>query len=160
MSTYLIVGATGKTGGRVASLLAAEHRVLAASRHGAVRFDWADASSFGPALDGAEGMFLTVPGQAPEGASRVAELLRLAARSSVKRVVLLSARAVEFHPTGALAAVEQVVRQSPIAHTVLRPSWFAQNFTESFLARTSTASFRCQPGRVASHSSTWTTLRA
>jgi uncharacterized protein YbjT (DUF2867 family) len=134
MSTFLIVGGTGKTGGRVASQLAGEHQVRAASRHGSVRFDWADPSSFGPALAAADGVFLTVPGQAPEGAARVGEFLHLAARSGTKRVVLLSARAAEFHPDGALAAIEEVVRQSPVAHTILRPSWFAQNFTEGFLA--------------------------
>jgi uncharacterized protein YbjT (DUF2867 family) len=134
MSTYLIVGATGKTGGRVASLLSGEHQVRAASRHGEVHFDWAVTSTFAPALEGVDGLFLTVPGQAPEGAARVGELLELATRSGAKRVVLLSARAAEFHPTGALAAIEQVVRQGPIAHTILRPSWFAQNFTEGFLA--------------------------
>jgi hypothetical protein len=45
-------------------------------------------------------MFLTVPGRAPDSATQVKTLLRPSERSSVACVVLLSARAVEFHPGG------------------------------------------------------------
>ena len=134
MSRFLVIGATGKTGGRVAERLAVEHEVRAASRSGQVRFDWADPSSYRPALDAVDGIFLTVPGQSPEGPQHVAELLELAADGGVGIAVLLSARAVEFHPQGALARVEEAVRDSSLAHTILRPAWFAQNFTEGFLA--------------------------
>jgi uncharacterized protein YbjT (DUF2867 family) len=132
--SYLVVGATGKTGGRVASRLAAAATVREASRRGAIRFDWSEPGTYAAAVEGVLGMFLTVAGQDPDNPARVAELLATAARSDVERVVLLSARAVEFHPDGALAAVEEVVRTGPLAHTILRPSWFAQNFTEGFLA--------------------------
>jgi uncharacterized protein YbjT (DUF2867 family) len=119
MSTYLVIGGTGKTGRRVVDRLAG-HDVRVASR--STGFDWADPHYD---LDGVDGVFLTVPGQDPRNPERVAQLLD----GYTGRAVLLSARAVEFHPDGALAAVEQAVA----GHTILRPSWFVQNFTEGFL---------------------------
>jgi len=45
--------------------------------------------------------------------------------------VLLSARGVEFHPQGAVAAAERALRAGAPAWTILRPTHFAQNFTEA-----------------------------
>ena len=50
------------------------------------------------------------------------------------RRVLLSARAVEFLPDGAVARAEQALRAGPLAWTILRPAHFAQNFTEAMFA--------------------------
>ena len=119
MSTYLVIGGTGKTGRRVVDRLAG-HDVRVASR--ATGFDWADPRYD---LEGIDGVFLTVPGQDPRNPERVQTLLD----GYTGRTVLLSARAVEFHPTGALAQVEAAVA----AGTILRPAWFTQNFTEGFL---------------------------
>jgi uncharacterized protein YbjT (DUF2867 family) len=119
MNTYLVIGGTGKTGRRVVDRLHG-HDVRVASR--ATGFDWAEARYD---LEGVDGVFLTVPGQDPRNPERVSKLLD----GFSGRAVLLSARAVEFHPDGALAAVEDAVA----GHTILRPSWFVQNFTEGFL---------------------------
>ena len=118
MSTYLVIGGTGKTGRRVVDRLAG-HDVRVASR--ATGFDWADPRAD---LNGVDGVFLTVPGQDPRNPERVERLLD----GYQGRTVLLSARAVEFHPDGALAQIEAVV-----PGTILRPTWFVQNFTEGFL---------------------------
>ena len=50
----LVLGATGKTGSRVAAKLSHQGvGVRAASRHGSdIRFDWDDPTTFAPALDG------------------------------------------------------------------------------------------------------------
>jgi uncharacterized protein YbjT (DUF2867 family) len=133
MSTFLVVGASGKTGTRVSARLAESHTVRAASRSGDIPFDWADPSGHDEALDGVDGVFLTIPGQDPQGPDRMAAMLRTAGEMGVRVAVLLSARAVDFHPQGALAGVEAAVRQGPLAHAILRPSWFAQNFTEGVL---------------------------
>ncbi|MDA0161008.1 SDR family NAD(P)-dependent oxidoreductase [Solirubrobacter ginsenosidimutans] len=119
MSTFLVIGGTGKTGRRVVERLNG-HDARIATR--ATGFDWAEPEYD---LTGIDGVFLTVPGQDPRNAERVAALLN----RFEGRAVLLSARAVEFHPDGALAAVERAAR----GHTILRPSWFVQNFTEGFL---------------------------
>lgn len=57
-----------------------------------------------------------------------------AADAGVARAVLLSARAVEFLPGGVVAATERTMAQAPLPHTILRPSHFAQNFTEAMFA--------------------------
>jgi len=136
MRTFLVIGGSGKTGRRVVERLGgAGHEARSASRRSpATPFDWSDAATHAAAVAGAEGVFLTVAGQDPANAERVAGFLDTAAGHGVGHAVLLSARAVEFHPQGALAAVEQAVAAAPLSHTILRPSWFAQNFTEAFLA--------------------------
>lgn len=136
MTDVLVVGGTGKTGRRVVERLRRDgHRGRAAGRSSAEhRFDWSQPGTYAPAVEGAEAAFLTVAGQDPANADRVHRFVQVAAAAGVERVVLLSARAVEFHPDGALAEVESAVRDGAPAHTILRPAWFAQNFTESFLA--------------------------
>jgi uncharacterized protein YbjT (DUF2867 family) len=49
----------------------------------------------------------------------------------VRRAVLLSARGVEFLPDGAVARAEAALARGPLAWTILRPTHFAQNFTEA-----------------------------
>ncbi len=48
----------------------------------------------------------------------------------------MSARAVEFHPDGVVAAAERTLREAELPWTVLRPSHFAQNFTEAMFVPT------------------------
>lgn len=135
MSTFLVTGGTGKTGGRlVTSLRAAGHRVRAASRTGGdVRFDWHDPATYAPALAGVDGVFIVGPGSAMDWSGLLRSLLGQAGAAGVRRAVLLSARGVEFLPDGAVARAEEALRQGPIPWTILRPSHFAQNFTEAML---------------------------
>jgi len=130
--TTLVLGATGKTGRRVAQRLRAlDVPVRAGSRSADVPFDWNDRSTWAPVLDGAGAVYVTyqpdlaVPG-APEA---VAELARLAAETGVQRLVLLSGRGEEE-----ARRAELVVRSAFPDATIVRASWFAQNFSESFLA--------------------------
>jgi uncharacterized protein YbjT (DUF2867 family) len=133
MSNFLIIGGTGKVGGRLTrSLRAQGHQASAASRTaGDVRFDWHDPASQAPALQGADGVFLIGPGSATDWSGLVPPFLACAEASGVRRVILLSARAVEFLPDGAAGRAEEAVRHGPLAWTILRPSHFAQNFTEA-----------------------------
>ncbi|MBH5334715.1 NAD(P)H-binding protein [Streptomyces pactum] len=126
--TVLVLGGSGKTGRRVAALLA-ERGVPArtASRGGATRFDWLDATTWGPALDGVTAVYLVYlqdlgSARAP---GHIEEFLRLAKERGVARVVLLSAR-----DWPAARPVEDAVRASGLGWTILRPTWFAQNFSE------------------------------
>ncbi|WP_329812850.1 SDR family oxidoreductase, partial [Streptomyces sp. GSL17-113] len=72
--TTLVIGATGTTGSRLASQLAAGgHRVRPAARRAtavagtrAVRFDWNDPATFAEALDGTDRMYLVPPPGSPE----------------------------------------------------------------------------------------------
>jgi len=135
MSTFLILGGTGKVGRRLAiSLSAAGHEPRPASRQAAVRFDWADHSTWAAALAGADGLFIVGPGSATDWSPSLAGLLAAAGPAGVKHAVLLSARGVEFLPDGAVALAEQALRHGPLPWTILRPAHFSQNFTEAMFA--------------------------
>jgi uncharacterized protein YbjT (DUF2867 family) len=133
MSTQLIIGGTGKVGARLAAVLAAQgHSPQVASRTGGdVHFDWRDASTYRPALRGVDAVFIVGPGSATDWSPQLAELLSVASDEAVRKAVLLSARGVEFLPDGAVARAERVLQDGDVAWTILRPSHFAQNFTEA-----------------------------
>ena len=127
----LVLGATGKTGRRVVERLQARGvEVRAGSRSGQPPFDWEDASTWAPALEGVSAVYvsyfpdLAVPG-APEAVGALAEQ---AQRSGVQRVVLLSGRGEEEAQRS-----EQVVAAAGIDWTVVRCSWFNQNFSEGYM---------------------------
>ncbi|MDJ0497151.1 MAG: NAD(P)H-binding protein [Acidimicrobiia bacterium] len=126
----LIIGATGKTGRRVAARLTAQGvPIKAASRTGKTRFEWNDKSTWAPALDGAGAAYITYyPDLAfPGAAETVEEFAKLAVASGVKRLVLLSGRGEE----GAQDA-ERRVRNSGADYTLVRAAFFNQNFSETF----------------------------
>ncbi|MFF0018407.1 NAD(P)H-binding protein [Streptomyces sp. NPDC005374] len=134
--TTLITGATGTTGSRVtAQLTAAGHRVRAASRRGTplpraepVRFDWYDPATHADALAGTDRVYLVPPVGDPDPAAVMLPFLRRARAAGVGRAVLLSSSAV---PEGgpAVGVVHQALPDLFDSWTVLRPSWFMQNFT-------------------------------
>jgi uncharacterized protein YbjT (DUF2867 family) len=126
----LIIGATGKTGRRVAArLTAAGLPIKAASRNGQTHFEWNDRSTWAPALEGAGAAYITYyPDLAfPGAAETVEEFAKLAVASGVKRLVLLSGRGEE----GAQDA-ERRVRNSGADYTLVRAAFFDQNFSEAF----------------------------
>jgi uncharacterized protein YbjT (DUF2867 family) len=126
----LVLGATGKTGRRVVRVLeAAGAKVRAASRSSAHRFDWADESTWKPALSGATAAYLI----APEDPALAAPFVGLAEASGVQRLVLLSGRGLDQTPDNVfrgMHAAEKAVRWCGVAWTVLRANNFAQNFSE------------------------------
>ncbi|MFI8519683.1 NmrA family transcriptional regulator [Streptomyces sp. NPDC085481] len=130
--TVLVTSATGKTGRRVArGLEESGARVRAGSRGGATRFDWEDTATWGPALDGADAAYVSYyPDLAAPGAEEAMRTFgELAAAHGVRRLTLLSGR-------GEPAAVraEEALRAGGAELTVVRASFFAQNFSEGFLA--------------------------
>jgi uncharacterized protein YbjT (DUF2867 family) len=132
-SLILLIGGTGKVGSRLARVLRRrKYRVRLASRSsGDARFDWRDPETYDQALAGVDSMFIVGPGSATDWSPLLRDLLRRAADAGVRRAVLLSARGVEFLPDGAVARAEQALREGPIPWNILRPSHFAQNFTEA-----------------------------
>lgn len=143
MTTYLVLGGTGKTGRRVLhQLVAAGHTGRAAARTpGAgspgiepVRFDWADPSTYAPALSGVDAVYVIPPALQLEHADQIAALGAVAVDQGVGRAVMLSARGVDQAPDSALFRSEQALAATGLPTGVVRPSWFAQNFTESFFA--------------------------
>lgn len=128
--TTLVMGATGKTGRRVAERLKARNLpVRIGSRSGQPPFDWADPATWPPAVRDVAAIYVTYyPDLAAPGASdAIRSFTGLAVKSGVQRLVLLSGRG---EPEAQLC--EQIVRESDVEYTLLRASWFAQNFSESF----------------------------
>ncbi len=122
--TILVLGATGKTGRRVAAALGESARPV--SRSTDIRFDWDDESTWDAALSGATAVYLVPPVLNLETAELAAFVSRAVA-AGVTRLVYLSERGVG---TGRR---EAVVRASTVDWTILRATWFQQNFSEDFL---------------------------
>jgi uncharacterized protein YbjT (DUF2867 family) len=127
----LVLGGTGKSGRRVAQRLQAHGvPVRIGSRSGQPAFDWEDQTSWAPALRGVTAVYVTYyPDLALPGVDRlIGAFSELAVKSGARRLVLLSGRGEE----GAQLS-EQALQASGAEWTVIRSSWFMQNFSEDFL---------------------------
>lgn len=127
--TILILGATGKTGRRITQRLqAAGLPVRLGSRAATPAFDWEDRATWEAALDGIHAVYISYqPDLAVPGAlDTVQAFADLAVKSGVSKLVLLSGRGeVEAEQA------ERVVQNSGVDWTILRASWFFQNFSEA-----------------------------
>ncbi len=124
----LVLGATGKTGRRVADRLESlGHPVRRASRTSTTPFDWDARDTWGPALDGVDVAYvvytpdLAVPA-APDAIQAFTELVKV---KGTRRLVLLSGRGEDE-----AQRCERIVQTSGLEWTIVRASWFAQNFDE------------------------------
>ncbi|MGH7614232.1 MAG: NmrA family NAD(P)-binding protein [Gemmatimonadales bacterium] len=127
----LVIGGTGKTGRRVVQRLEARGLpVRVGSRAGEPPFDWEDQATWAPALRNTDAAYITYhPDLAlPGAAAAIMSFAELAVESGVGRLVLLSGRGEEE-----AERCEQVVRDSGADWTILRSSWFSQNFSENYL---------------------------
>lgn len=131
----LVLAATGKTGRRVADRLEAQGRpVRRASRSGrtpSTTFDWDDRATWGPALEGAGAAYVVfTPDLAvPAAPDAIAAFTALAREQGLRRLVLLSGRGEEE-----AQRCERIVQDSGLEWTIVRASWFAQNFDEGAFA--------------------------
>jgi uncharacterized protein YbjT (DUF2867 family) len=136
MSHTLILGGTGKTGRRIVERLAALGvDAVAGSRHPqpglpSILFDWDDTTTH--VLDDVDTLYLMPPALRVDHVGIVTAFIEQAA--SVRRVVFLSARGVDVAPPNPLRAIETMLQDSGLAWSVLRPTWFNQNFTEGVFA--------------------------
>jgi uncharacterized protein YbjT (DUF2867 family) len=131
-SMTLVIGGTGKTGRRVAARLQAHNLPMrVAPRRGDGSFDWDDESTWEAAVAGATGVYLVYyPELAfPGVAEKIAEFADKAVQAGVQRIVLLGGRGVEL----LAGPSERAVQDSGAEWTILRCSWFSQNFSEGFL---------------------------
>ncbi|KPG95448.1 NmrA family transcriptional regulator [Pseudomonas sp. RIT-PI-q] len=127
--TILILGATGKTGRRITERLqAAGLAVRQGSRAATPAFDWEDRTTWDAVLDGIHAVYISYqPDLAVPGALETVQAFTdLAVKSGVSKLVLLSGRGeVEAEQA------ERVVQNSGVDWTILRASWFFQNFSEA-----------------------------
>jgi uncharacterized protein YbjT (DUF2867 family) len=127
----LVLGGTGKTGRRIVERLRARHLpVRVGSRSGNPPFDWENRSTWAPALEGVRSVYLTYyPDFALPGALEATEAFtELAMSGGVRRLVLLSGRGEPLAERG-----EQVLRDTGADLTILRSTWFMQNFSEDYM---------------------------
>jgi len=128
--TTLVIGATGKTGGRVVARLRDRGAaVKPASRSSETYFDWNDPDSWSEALAGVDATYITYfPDLAlPGAAETVRAFVDVALDAGVRRHVLLAGRG----EAGAERA-ERLLIESGADWTLLRCGFFAQNFSEIF----------------------------
>jgi uncharacterized protein YbjT (DUF2867 family) len=126
----LITGGTGKTGSRVADRLKARGvAVRIGSRHGAPPFDWADRTTWPAALQGTSAAYVSFyPDLAiPGSVDAITAFAGAALAAGCKRLVLLSGRG-----EAEAQAAERALQESGADWTIVRCSWFNQNFSESF----------------------------
>lgn len=127
----LVLGGTGKTGRRILKQL--EARGVACrlgSRSAELPFDWEDRTTWRAVLEGTRAAYISYhPDLAVAGAvETVHDFIQVALRSGVRKLVLLSGRGEEE-----AQRAEDVLRSSGAEWTILRASWFNENFSENFL---------------------------
>ncbi|EKO3906632.1 NmrA family NAD(P)-binding protein [Vibrio fluvialis] len=128
----VIIGKNAKTGVRVNKrLIELGFETRPVSRSTSVCFDWENRTTWPAALKGAKSAYVTYqPDLAvPNAESDIRAFVEVAKAEGVEHIVLLSGRGED----GAERA-EQVLINSGLEWNVVRASWFAQNFSESFMA--------------------------
>ncbi len=127
----LVIGGTGKTGKRVAeNLKTLGIPVRIGSRQASIPFDWNNSLTWENALEGMQKVYITFqPDLAvPGSADAVRSLAETAKKTGVQKLVLLSGRGEKE-----AEVCENVIIESGIDWTIVRASWFMQNFSENFL---------------------------
>jgi uncharacterized protein YbjT (DUF2867 family) len=143
--TILVTGATGHLGGAVADTLASRgfHVRAAVHRragktfpHGVetVPFDYDDPDTFPVALYDVRGLFLVAPPLDAEAPRRVAPFLREARRLGRPHAVVVSSLDARPEEDAPLRLLERAVKDAGLPWTILRPTFFMENFSEGFLA--------------------------
>jgi len=129
--TTLVLGGTGKTGRRIVEQLQARKLpVRVGSRSAEPSFAWEDRSTWPTALAGVGAVYISYyPDLAAPGATAaIRAFADLAVRSGVRRLVLLSGRG-----EAEAQRCEEIVKAAGAQWTILRCSWFNQNFSENYL---------------------------
>lgn len=124
----LVTGGTGKTGRRIVERLRARGvNTRVGSRSASPSFDWHNEAGWDACLDNVEAIYISyAPDLAMPGASdAIHALVDKAVAAGVQKLVILSGRGEEE-----ALACEQIVMESGLEWTVVRASWFFQNFSE------------------------------
>ena len=126
----LVLGSTGKTGSRVMQRLTQLNwPVRAGSRSADPAFDWQDQTTWTPTLQGIHAVYISYhPDLAVPGTTDIIRSFTATAlKNGVQQLVLLSGRG---EPEA--RDCEQIVMEAGMDWTILRSSWFSQNFSEGF----------------------------
>lgn len=131
----LVIGGTGKTGAPLVRRLAeAGVPVRSATRSGVAppgaegaAFDWFNADTFQNALRGVSAVYIVAPVGHNSPVDIVAPFIDQAIESGARRFVLLSSSLLE-EGGPAMGQIHTVLKLRAPEWSVLRPSWFMQNF--------------------------------
>jgi uncharacterized protein YbjT (DUF2867 family) len=142
--TIFVANANGKVGqDLIAALQAGGHAVRIGARDVAraraafpgipvVAFDYDDVAAGTAALDGGTAVFTAAPSWLVPHAELA--LLEAAKARGVRRIVKLSYLGAELHEEGGHRITEKAIEASGLEWTVLRPTFFNQNFSTMHLA--------------------------
>ncbi|WP_406844201.1 NmrA family transcriptional regulator [Flavobacterium soyae] len=127
----LVLGSNGKTGRRVAARLEnnPEVEISLGSRNEKIPFDWEKPETWENVVNGIDTVYITFqPDLAvPFAADAIENFTNLATKSGVQKIVLLSGRGEQE-----AQVCEEIVKKNAKNWTIIRASWFSQNFSESF----------------------------
>ena len=126
----LVLGGKGKTGSRVAERLTKLGKsIRIGSRSEKPSFDWENEGTWAGTLDGMDTVYITFqPDLAVPGALKAIEgFTSQAVKAEIQKMVLLSGKGEKE-----AELCEQVVMNAGVDWTIVRASWFNQNFSESF----------------------------
>ena len=129
-NNILVIGGTGKTGRKVVEGLKQRNQIVRiGSRNETPSFEWEDPTSWPKALEGMDKVYIVYyPDLAVPGALEAIKALTVAAKKAgIKKAVLLSGKGEKE-----AERCEQAVADSGLDYTLVRASWFNQNFSESF----------------------------
>nr|WP_199000313.1 NAD(P)H-binding protein [Flavobacterium sp. ASV13] len=126
----LVLGSNGKTGRRVVERLeqAENIEIRLGSRNEKIPFDWEKPESWQAVLQDIDTVYITFqPDLAiPSAVHTIEQFTNLATASGVQKMVLLSGRGEKE-----AQLCEEMVKQNAKNWTIVRASWFNQNFSES-----------------------------
>lgn len=127
----LVLGANGKTGSRVIERLQNNKNVeiKIGSRTAEIPFDWENPETWNAVLTGTDAVYITFqPDLAvPSAVEIIHKFTVLASKLGVQKMVLLSGRGEKE-----AQVCEEIVKNTAKNWTIVRASWFNQNFSESF----------------------------
>lgn len=130
MQNILILGGKGKTGRRVAERLTylGYKNIRIGGRSEMPPFDWENPKTWPAVIAGMEVVYITFqPDLAiPSAAESIRDFTRLAKQNGIKKMVLLSGRGEKE-----AQVCEKIVMETATEWTIVRASWFNQNFSES-----------------------------
>lgn len=140
----LVLGANGKTGSRVIERLQKidEVAIRIGSRSAAQPFDWENPATWSAVLQDIDSVYITFqPDLAvPAAAEIIQKFATLATKLGVQKMVLLSGRGEKE-----AQLCEEIIKNTAKNWTIVRASWFNQNFSESFFLEPILAGFVALP---------------
>ncbi|MFH6961931.1 NmrA family transcriptional regulator [Flavobacterium plurextorum] len=140
----LVLGSNGKTGRRVVERLKnnSDVEIRLGSRNEKIPFDWEKPETWNAVLQNIDLVYITFqPDLAiPSAVEAIENFTKLATKNGVQKMVLLSGRGEKE-----AQICEEIVKTNAHNWTIVRASWFNQNFSESFFLEPILAGFTALP---------------